>query len=320
FLWSGNTLLHEWEVGEEGKRKLRERAGEKADYLLKIEEKADQKARADAVKGSVPPNGLITWVFQDDFIPRAKLTEEDAYSIISDYLGTPVEAYDEEGKKVWERGLDIYGRVKTSLKDKFGRTTDLVGEDGFIPFRYQGQYEDVETGLYYNRFRYYDPEIGQYTQQDPIGLAGGNPTIYGYVRDPNIWIDPWGLIEVFRNLRPDEIISEGLSARVPGRGMSVAGHIMNGTKHNGSQFISTTTDINVAMKWNNSGQTMVRFDTEDVIPDILGNKSIVDVSNPTNARNVGLGGRSYSNAVSSKEVLIEGKVPADKIEKVSCIR
>ncbi len=65
---------------------------------------------------------------------------------------------------------------------------------------------------------------------------------------------------------------------------------------------------------------MVRFDTEDVIPDILGNKSIVDVSNPTNARNVGLGGRSYSNAVSSKEVLIEGKVPADKIEKVSCIR
>ncbi len=105
----------------------------------------------------------------------------------------------------------------------------------------------METGLYYNRFRYYDTEIGQYTQQEPIGLAGGNPTIYGYVGEPNIWIDPWVLIEVFRNLRPDEIISEGLSARVPGRRMSVAGRIMNGTKHNGSQFISTTTDINVAM-------------------------------------------------------------------------
>ena len=38
-----------------------------------------------------------------------------------------------------------------------------------------------KIGLYYNRFRYYDPSLGQYTQQDPIGLAGGNPTLYGYV-------------------------------------------------------------------------------------------------------------------------------------------
>ncbi|MFR7960105.1 MAG: RHS repeat domain-containing protein [Roseburia intestinalis] len=34
-----------------------------------------------------------------------------------------------------------------------------------------------KIGLYYNRFRYYDPSLGQYTQQDPIGLAGGNPTL-----------------------------------------------------------------------------------------------------------------------------------------------
>jgi len=135
---------------------------------------------------------LITWVFQDDFIPRAKITKAGNYSIISDYLGTPVEAYDEEGKKVWERELDIYGRVKDRLKDKYGKTIDLVGEDCFIPFRYQGQYEDVETGLYYNRFRYYDPETGQYTQQDPIRLAGGM-NLYAYVHNPNIWIDPFGL-------------------------------------------------------------------------------------------------------------------------------
>ena len=61
------------------------------------------------------------------------------------------------------------------------------------PFRFQGQYHDPETGLYYNRFRYYDPDTGIYTQCDPIGLEGGNPTVYGYVRDPNIWIDPIGL-------------------------------------------------------------------------------------------------------------------------------
>jgi RHS repeat-associated protein len=57
------------------------------------------------------------------------------------------------------------------------------GKPQDCPFRYQGQYEDVETGLYYNRFRYYDPEAGQYISPDPLGLAGG-PALYAYVSDP----------------------------------------------------------------------------------------------------------------------------------------
>jgi len=67
---------------------------------------------------------------------------------------------------------------------------------GFIPFRYQGQYEDIETGLYYNHFRYYSPESGTYISQDPIRLAGGL-AFYGYVFDCNGWIDPWGLENVY---------------------------------------------------------------------------------------------------------------------------
>ena len=63
----------------------------------------------------------------------------------------------------------------------------------FIPFRQLGQYEDVETGLYYNRFRYYDCNTGTYISQDPIGLAGNNPNFYAYVLDSNSWIDPFGL-------------------------------------------------------------------------------------------------------------------------------
>ena len=99
----------------------------------------------------------------------------------ADYLGTPVGAYDETGNLVWERELDINEKVMPAGKDNYGRTLQDIGEKTFIPFRFQGQYEDEEIGLYYNRFRYYDPETGQYTQQDPIGLAGGNPTLYGYV-------------------------------------------------------------------------------------------------------------------------------------------
>ena len=59
--------------------------------------------------------------------------------------------------------------------------------------RYQGQYEEQETGLYYNSFRYYDSNAGSYLSQDPIGLAGNNPTLYGYVHDTNSMVDIFGL-------------------------------------------------------------------------------------------------------------------------------
>ena len=76
-------------------------------------------------------------------------------------------------------------------KDRYGRTMEDIGEKAFIPFRFQGQYEDEETGLYYNRFRYYDSETGQYTQQDPIGLAGGL-NLYSYVKNSNCQFDILG--------------------------------------------------------------------------------------------------------------------------------
>ena len=95
-------------------------------------------------------------------VPSAKIVGERRYSIISDYLGTPVEAYDEEGQRVWARELDIYGQTRSE-----------VGEVGFIPFLYQGQYLDTETGLAYNRFRYYSPETGAYINQKTILLEIG---------------------------------------------------------------------------------------------------------------------------------------------------
>jgi RHS repeat-associated protein len=90
--------------------------------------------------------------------------------------------HDAHGQQVWAAELDSYGRVRQQ-----------EGEAA-CPFRYQGQYEDAETGLYYNRFRYYDPEAGQYVSQDPIGIKGGS-ALYGYVSNPTTWIDPFGLTE-----------------------------------------------------------------------------------------------------------------------------
>ena len=151
FVWDGNTILHEL-----------------------LEGSSTCETNID--------NSLITWIFNEGtFIPSAKITREGIYSIISDYLGTPSEAYDTDGNKVWSNELDIYGQSKEFNSDK-----------DFIPFRYQGQYEDEETGLYYNRFRYYSPIEGMYTQKDPIGLNGGL-VLYGYVQDTNNSIDIFGL-------------------------------------------------------------------------------------------------------------------------------
>ena len=58
--------------------------------------------------------------------------------------------------------------------------------------RFQGQYFDQETGLHYNRFRYYDPDVGRFVSQDPIKLDGGINS-YEYGPSPYAWIDPLGL-------------------------------------------------------------------------------------------------------------------------------
>ncbi|HEJ7999666.1 TPA: RHS repeat-associated core domain-containing protein [Serratia liquefaciens] len=60
------------------------------------------------------------------------------------------------------------------------------------PIRFQGQYHDHETGLHYNRYRYYDPEVGRFVGKDPIGYAGGL-NVYQYAPNPTAWIDPLGL-------------------------------------------------------------------------------------------------------------------------------
>ncbi|MFQ1700243.1 RHS repeat-associated core domain-containing protein [Loktanella agnita] len=71
--------------------------------------------------------------------------------------------------------------------------SETAGEDGATcSIRFQGQWEDEESGLLYNRYRYYVAEAAQYLSYDPIGLRGGI-TPHNYVDDPNNWIDPFGL-------------------------------------------------------------------------------------------------------------------------------
>ncbi|OFJ48201.1 hypothetical protein BA896_003595 [Janthinobacterium lividum] len=97
-----------------------------------------------------------------------------------DHLGTPRELTDAQGNVVWSARYKAWGR--------------LLQVDGEIeqPLRFQGQYEDQETGLFYNRYRYYDTDASRYLNRDPARLSGGMNS-YSYAPNPTMWIDPLGL-------------------------------------------------------------------------------------------------------------------------------
>lgn len=124
-----------------------------------------------------------TWHWQPEaFAPVAMEVGGKYWSIGSDHLGTPVEMYDEAGHLAWRMRLDIFGAGSADVSHQRN------------PWRWPGQYADDETGLHYNRFRYYDPGSGQYIAPDPVKLAGGI-RLYGYVDDPLSWSDPLGLTQ-----------------------------------------------------------------------------------------------------------------------------
>ncbi|WP_317621964.1 RHS repeat domain-containing protein [Ketobacter nezhaii] len=117
----------------------------------------------------------------NSFKPLAFVENNQCYFYHLDHLGTPQELTDWEGRVVWSVRYRTYGSVVR-------KDVDTVENN----LRFQSQYWDEETGLHYNRFRYYDPGAGHFVQQDPIGLLGGVNN-YQYAANPVGWVDPLGL-------------------------------------------------------------------------------------------------------------------------------
>jgi RHS repeat-associated protein len=141
--------------------------------------------------GHVPVHELrsgapdVTWYYEpESFNPVARFTDDERFTALTDHLGSPIVFFDGAGQLAWEMQLDVYGAPR--------RTGTPEPPTDVCQLRWPGQYFDQEADLLYNRFRYYDPNLGQYIGPDPIGLTGGL-ALYAYVPDPLSWIDPFGL-------------------------------------------------------------------------------------------------------------------------------
>jgi RHS repeat-associated protein len=116
---------------------------------------------------------------QDDVVPLGHRDDGGEWRFyVGDVNGAPQELVDAAGNQVGALTRNAFGRV---LRLE-GATTDV---------RAPAQIEDEETGLYYNRYRYYDPEIGRFISPDPIGLEGGLNE-YAYGPNPVAWFDAMG--------------------------------------------------------------------------------------------------------------------------------
>ncbi len=137
--------------------------------------------------GAVDPLELVYVYEPDSFRPTAQIRrfapdeEGQVYIYWLDHLGTPQEITNEAGELVWQVALKAWGGIGSVLVEQVGNN-----------LRFQGQYHDVETGLHYNRFRHYDPAVGCFVNQDPIGLLGSE-ILARYANDPLLVIDPLGL-------------------------------------------------------------------------------------------------------------------------------
>jgi RHS repeat-associated protein len=107
--------------------------------------------------------------------------DERFYSIVSDIVGTPTELVDNAGDITWQARSTLWGELSNARS--------VQAE---TPLRFPGQYFDRETGLHYNYQRYYDPELGRYNSDDPLGLAPA-PNPRTYVTNPTRYVDPLGL-------------------------------------------------------------------------------------------------------------------------------
>ena len=172
-------------------------------------QKQFEHAAANLLDGPQPGAGLV--VHNKLLTYQDKRYRYDAFGRMiekrSAKRGVQRFAYDAESRLIEVRNEN--GSVLRMTYDPLGRRIEKTehGRDGYplgeTRFMWDGlrllqEHMDRETGLHFNTFRFYDPDVGRFTTPDPIGLTGGI-NLYKYAQNPISWIDPWGLLNLNTN-------------------------------------------------------------------------------------------------------------------------
>ncbi|EIO80668.1 rhsA protein in rhs element [Escherichia coli TW10119] len=154
-----------------------------------------------------------------------------------DHRGLPLALISKEGATEWCAEYDEWGNL---LNEENPHQLQQI-------IRLPGQQYDEESGLYYNRHRYYDPLHGRYITQDPIGLKGGW-NFYQYPLNPVINVDPQGLVDI--NLYPesDLIHSVADEINIPGV-FTIGGHGTPTSIESATRSIMTAKDLAYLIKF-----------------------------------------------------------------------
>ena len=131
------------------------------------------------------------YLYEDDgYTPLARVDGVGEHQSVryyhNDLNGLPEQLTEADGHNVWRATYRVWGNTLEEVREPY-----YIEEQNL---RFQGQYLDRETGLHFNTFRFYDPDVGRFTTPDPIGLMGGN-NLYQYAPNTFGWIDPLGLLK-----------------------------------------------------------------------------------------------------------------------------
>ncbi|MBN1606823.1 MAG: hypothetical protein JW940_09320 [Polyangiaceae bacterium] len=168
-----------------GRRVWREVDGERTDFYWDDDRLAAERFPDGRLRLYVYPNedALVPFMWLDYESEDADPKSGKAYYLFTEPSGMPVRVEDADGIEIW----------RAAATDPYGRLEGKNGAPCPTRLRFVGHFDDEQLGLFYNRFRDYDPDLGRYLQPDPLGHAGGI-NLFAYSTNPLVEVDLRGLV------------------------------------------------------------------------------------------------------------------------------
>lgn len=197
---SSGTATGAYTYDGTGRRQAKTINGTKTQFLYDGEQPIQERTSSNTLRASILTGGV------DEIFSRTEAGATQSY--LSDAIGSTLSLTDGTGAKTVDYTYEPYGKASN---DNSAANNS---------FQYTGR-ENDGTGLQFNRARYYDPQLGRFISEDPIGLAGGINS-YIYVNgSPINYVDPTGKFALLLPLIPvitgaDFLIGTGLAGTLLG--------------------------------------------------------------------------------------------------------